>query len=259
MSRFFKTTTDLQPNTTPAAEAAVVDLDQTITAVKQKVSKEIAAEVNRAVPATQPVRDPAREFTLERPDSPPIGASRSISVPHSNGTLLLASEDSPNPVAIESFERLRNKLLRYQSKSEKRSLVVCGADAGEGKTLVAANLALSWAQVHKVRVLLVDADLRSQGLTRLLGGIAAPGLADVLAGADYNAALVGTNVPHLGVVGAGTDFAPSAQLFASPRWKEFLEWGAFARVAECDNICGPSPGLIATRHGESLIHCCFLA
>ena len=63
-----------------------------------------------------------------------------------------------------------------------RAIVVTSPNKGDGKSLTAANLALTMAQEFQQRVLLVDADLRRPTLHRLFGLRRTPGLTDVLMG-----------------------------------------------------------------------------
>ena len=78
----------------------------------------------------------------------------------------LAGDETPSTHgAFEAYRALRTKLVRFQSAEGMRSVVVTSAEAGEGKTVSALNLALSLAQLPSQRVLLVDADLRTSGLS----------------------------------------------------------------------------------------------
>jgi len=139
---------------------------------------------------------------------------------------LLASDETPSTHgAFEAYRALRTKLVRFQSVEGIRSVVVTSAEAGEGKTVSAVNLALSLAQLPSQRVLLIDADLRTRGLSAATGAVETPGLAEVLAGeATFETAPVATNVQNLYIVGAGEAQAPAGDLFAGPRLKNFVGW-----------------------------------
>ena len=60
---------------------------------------------------------------------------------------------------IESYAKLRMNLLYTLVDKEKHTVIVTSAISGEGKSTIAANLAISVAMSGK-RVLLVDADIR---------------------------------------------------------------------------------------------------
>jgi polysaccharide chain length determinant protein (PEP-CTERM system associated) len=74
-----------------------------------------------------------------------------------------------NFLALEKFLVVRARLLELIRAGKMRTLVVTSAVEGEGKTFVAANLAFALSQVERLRVLLVDADLRKGSLARFFG------------------------------------------------------------------------------------------
>lgn len=139
---------------------------------------------------------------------------------------LPANDETPSTHgAFEAYRALRTKLARFQSADGVRSVVITSAEAGEGKTVSTLNLALSMAQLPSQRVLLVDADLRTSGLSAVTGAVETPGLAEVLAGeATFETAPVATNVQNLYIVGAGEANRPAGDLFASPRLRDFIGW-----------------------------------
>lgn len=139
---------------------------------------------------------------------------------------LPATDETPaTHGAFEAYRALRTKLIRFQSTEGIRSVVVSSAEANEGKTVSALNLALSLAQLPSQRVLLIDADLRTAGLSAVTGAVESPGLAEVLVGgATFEAALVSTNVRNFYMVGAGEAHTPAGDLFAGPRFKDFIGW-----------------------------------
>ena len=80
----------------------------------------------------------------------------------------------------ESIRTVRTRLLHQAHKGQMQVLMVTSTAPGEGKSTVAANLALSLAQAGQ-RVILIDGDLRAQTLRDLLGLKGqAPGLAELL-------------------------------------------------------------------------------
>lgn len=88
--------------------------------------------------------------------------------------------EEPRSAVAEAFRVLRTNLRFTSLDRPPGILVVTSADAREGKTLVAANLALAMAQAG-ARVLLVDADLRHPSVPRLFGLPGEPGLVDAVA------------------------------------------------------------------------------
>jgi polysaccharide biosynthesis transport protein len=106
----------------------------------------------------------------------------------------------------EEYRQLRTALSRPGSASG-RCLIVTSAGSGEGKTSVAANLAVAFAEAER-RVVLVDANVRRPRVARLFGLDDSPGLTDVLGGLplpDALRQLPGTATA--GVLPRGSDVA----------------------------------------------------
>ncbi len=139
--------------------------------------------------------------------------------------VVLAESGGTSHGALEAYRALRTRLLRVQAVQKIRSVALTSALKGEGKTLTATNLALCYAQLFNTRVLLVDGDLRTHGLSGLLSHTQGPGLAEVLQGsAPFESAVVSTNLANLFVVGAGESSIAASELYAKPQWKDFMEW-----------------------------------
>jgi polysaccharide biosynthesis transport protein len=91
--------------------------------------------------------------------------------------------------AAEAFRALRTSLRFVDPDNPVRTLLITSPDDNDGKTTTAANLAMALAQDGQ-RVVLVDADLRKAGLSKLLNTADGIGLTDVITGkVDVQAAL----------------------------------------------------------------------
>jgi len=96
--------------------------------------------------------------------------------PHNSAfTKSRAGQEGP-----ERFRTLRSRLYKIAGTRQLKRVLVTSSVAGEGKTFVAFNLAQSIAQQPELRVLLVDADLRSPRLHHLFGAPICPGVSDYL-------------------------------------------------------------------------------
>lgn len=139
---------------------------------------------------------------------------------------LTATDETPwTHSAFEGYRALRTKLVRFQATQGVRSVVLTSAEAGEGKTVSIVNLAFSLAQLPSQRILLVDADLRTCGLSRAVGALDTPGLAEILGDEkSFKDVTVPTDVPNLYIVAAGQAKKPAADLFSGPKFKEFMGW-----------------------------------
>jgi Mrp family chromosome partitioning ATPase len=64
------------------------------------------------------------------------------------------------PAAVEQYRKLAATLHLSHIEGELKVIMVTSAVPGDGKTLTAANLALTLSESYRRRVLLIDADLR---------------------------------------------------------------------------------------------------
>jgi Mrp family chromosome partitioning ATPase/capsular polysaccharide biosynthesis protein len=93
------------------------------------------------------------------------------------------------PRLVETFRGLGVSLRLDGGERPSRTLLVVSALPGEGRSTVARDLAVTYADAGE-RVLLIDADLRSPGIARLCGLDPSAGLTHVLAGEAQLAATV---------------------------------------------------------------------
>ena len=138
-------------------------------------------------------------------------------IPESSAPLAFGADDAPSAHA-EAYRRLRSHLSHAPSGRSLGSVVVTSAAAGDGRTAVAANLALALAH-SGTDVVLVDADLRSPGVTQLLGLPEGPGLSSLLTGAaPLEAALRQWRAGlSLRVITSGPAVANPGDLLSAPR------------------------------------------
>jgi capsular exopolysaccharide synthesis family protein len=84
--------------------------------------------------------------------------------------------------AVEQFRSLRSRMQEFRDLNTLKSILVSSGLPQEGKSFVAANLAISFARHKAARVLLIDGDMRRASLHKLLGAPLGPGLTEYLAG-----------------------------------------------------------------------------
>ena len=123
----------------------------------------------------------------------------------------------------EAFRALRTNILASSGTSQRRSLLITSAAPGDGKSMVAVNLAVTIGRSGS-RVLLIDADLRRPVLHQLLNCNQRPGLSDVLTGARKpSEAIVATPCSGVWLLSSGTGLSNPSEQLGSQRFKEFLE------------------------------------
>ncbi|MDA7977324.1 MAG: polysaccharide biosynthesis tyrosine autokinase [Pirellulales bacterium] len=84
------------------------------------------------------------------------------------------------PIYEESIDQVCATLMYSPQTEDMRIFAVCSAVSGEGKTSVAAQLAMSLARACSERVLLIDGDLRDPDIANLFHIDESPGLSEVL-------------------------------------------------------------------------------
>jgi len=97
------------------------------------------------------------------------------------GPRWMVSQETGFSSQAEALRRLRTNLQFLDVQSQRRSFVITSSVAGEGKTTVSVNLALTLAAAG-MKVVLVDADLRRPRIADYLGTEGSVGLTTVLIG-----------------------------------------------------------------------------
>jgi capsular exopolysaccharide synthesis family protein len=160
----------------------------------------------------------------------------------------------PKHQLADTFAVLRTRVLRQLSDHGFNTLMVASPNPGEGKSTVAANLAIMIAKLSAHEAVLVDADLRRPAVDTLFGVSAAPGLVDYLAGrAPTEACLVDPGIDRLTLMPAGAAVAHSADLLTSARMGELLReltHGARGRIVVVDGppVLASDEAIVLARH-----------
>lgn len=121
------------------------------------------------------------------------------------------------PIA-DTYRILRAQVLRRLTADGLRTLAVCSANPGEGKTVTAVNLAICLAMDVNQTVLLVDLDLRQPSIAKVLGIQPKAGIEDYITGdADLPDCLVNPGTERLVILPARSSVEKSSEMLASPR------------------------------------------
>jgi protein-tyrosine kinase len=227
MSRFFNETRKTFKQQNGAAGPTSVNLDEAVDAMKTSLNAERQAQLVTS-PATEPLPSTLRESNeiFSEVSASRLEKCRSIRLPRDDQKSFLSAQYNPSmQAAVEAYRSLRTRLVRRQTEKGTRSLAITSAEPGDGKTLTALNLALCYANIQNWPVLLVDADLRTQGLSRIIGNPESPGLGQILeSGCPYQSAILATNVTKLHVLPAGISSTAPPELFSSTAWNDFIGW-----------------------------------
>jgi capsular exopolysaccharide synthesis family protein len=136
---------------------------------------------------------------------------------------ILQPNDQRHPF-VEAYRNLRSSLL-YMADADPhpRTLLVTSSVPGDGKSLTAANLAITLAMGGS-RVLLVDADLRKGNLKSRFNIEAEAGFTEVfIGGTDWHKLIKETTVPSLWLLPRGTTTQRSSEFFIGPIMDKFLK------------------------------------
>jgi polysaccharide biosynthesis transport protein len=130
-------------------------------------------------------------------------------------------------IGIEAFRNLRTSLIWSDGGEALKTLVVTSATPGEGKTLTAANLAVTLAY-DGLRVLLVDCDIRRPRVHGMFRVPRAPGLMEMLTtttapGAQPPQAIRQTPIAGLFVLTCGALPSNAANLLSGTRMRVLLQ------------------------------------
>lgn len=169
-------------------------------------------------PPQAPARVPDARWaaTAER-----IDARRPGPEPKSDKTLVVIHE--PAGPAAESIRGLYYALRRALGGAPLGVLGIVSSDRREGRSTIAANLALVAARETGRETALVDCDLRAPKLHELFGMDGEVGVSDVLANrADFEAVLCEHPSAGVVLVPGGRPEPEPARRFASPRFVRML-------------------------------------
>jgi non-specific protein-tyrosine kinase len=134
---------------------------------------------------------------------------------------LITLTDPRSPVS-EAYRTLRTNLSFYSVDDPIRSLVVTSSASDDGKSIVAANLAVTMAQSGR-KTILVESDLRRPTLHDLFGLEAEPGLTNVILGDESGLPLQITDVDNLSLLASGPKPPNPADMLGSKRIDALIE------------------------------------
>lgn len=129
---------------------------------------------------------------------------------------------SNNPQS-QTFRTLRTQVIQKMRENSWRSLAVTSPSEGEGKSLIAANLAVAIAMEMNQTVLLVDLDLRDPKIGDLFGIDQDQGFSDYIRGnVELEEIMVNPGVERLVVVPGKGSMMNSSEIVSSPKMVSFF-------------------------------------
>ena len=144
---------------------------------------------------------------------------------------LIAQRDPKSPVS-ETFRTLRTNIQFMNTNNQLKTLLITSTLPGEGKSWVASNLAITFAQAGK-KVVLIDADMRKGRQYTIFEVSPRPGLSNYLSGIDSNSEensmdeiidyIQETEVKNLYVISAGNIPPNPSELLITPKMVNLLD------------------------------------
>lgn len=173
------------------------------------------------------------------------GASALAVVPQSKA--LAGTTKLPRGPEAEALRQLRTNLRFVNVDNPPRSIVITSANEEEGKSTIAAHLAVALAQSGQATVL-IDADLRRPTQAERFGIDGAVGLTQVLAGAvQLPTAAVATSTTNLLLLPAGRIPPNPSELVGSDRMRDLI-----SHLRQNFYVIIDAPPLLPVTDGELL-------
>lgn len=123
----------------------------------------------------------------------------------------------------EQYRRLAAVLHDSQAANRTKVVMVASAVAGEGKTLTAANVALTLSNSYRKRVLVIDGDLRRPTMHKVFRIETSCGLADGLDPSAERKIVVRQVTPTLALLPAGRPIADPMASLVSERMRQLID------------------------------------
>lgn len=142
---------------------------------------------------------------------------------------LIAQRDPKSPVS-EVFRTLRTNIQFMSTNKKLKTLLITSTFPSEGKSWVASNLAVTFAQAGN-KVILIDADMRKGRQYTIFGVSPRPGLSNYLSGMDVenpdeidlSRYIQKTEVENLLIMTAGNIPPNPSELLVAPQMNKLLE------------------------------------
>ncbi len=140
---------------------------------------------------------------------------------HTNPDTRMVTYHFPNGLLAEQYRMLRTNLKNQLGEKGSKVILLSSSIHGEGKTITAANLAMTLAEMENTKVALVDADLRRGKVGEYLGfEKELPGLSNFLSnGVSAKEVMVRNSIENLIVIPRGEIVKNPSELVSSQKFR----------------------------------------
>ncbi|WP_099330915.1 CpsD/CapB family tyrosine-protein kinase [Priestia aryabhattai] len=155
---------------------------------------------------------------------------------------ILLTDSAPSSIVSDQFRTIRANLYFLTKKSKDDLFLITSPGTGEGKSTMAANLAVSMAQ-QKEKILLIDANLRNPAIQDIFNIPNNSGLTDILVDEEsFEEVVHQTRIENLDILTSGSVLSHFVELLGSQKMKNLL-----AKLSDCyDTILIDSPSVLTS-------------
>jgi len=165
------------------------------------------------------IRTPEEVETIA--EAPVIGTIPNMTKKQMRNSTLFDSKHSTH-ITREYFREIRT-MMTFRLGATRKVILVTSCIPREGKTFVAANLAIALCGAEK-KVLLIDGDFHRAGVHEIIQVQRKPGLSDILFGmANFADSIYPIAETSLSVIPAGDVKGPSSRIFESDSFRSLIE------------------------------------
>jgi protein-tyrosine kinase len=131
---------------------------------------------------------------------------------------------APDADELESYKVLRTRLQQAMKPKGWNTILLTSPNPGDGKTLTAINLALTFSKAYNQTVMLVDCDLRRQSIHRVLGLESEAGIVDYLIDdKPLQEFIIWPGIDKLTLISGGRSIQNSAEVLGSARMRSLIQ------------------------------------
>ncbi|MCE5097099.1 polysaccharide biosynthesis tyrosine autokinase [Staphylococcus devriesei] len=135
----------------------------------------------------------------------------------------LYAHDKPKSITSEKFRGIRSNIMFSGANHEIKSIIVTSEKPAAGKSIVSANIAVTYAQAG-YKTLIIDGDMRKPTQHYNFETSNYDGLSNLIIGkSDFEKAIRDTRVDNLDLLTSGPVPPNPSELIASDRFKNLYE------------------------------------
>lgn len=130
--------------------------------------------------------------------------------------------DKPKSVASERFRGIRSNIM-FSGVEETRSIIVTSEKPAAGKSIISANIAITYAQAG-YKTLIIDGDMRKPTQQYIFETSNYDGFSNLIIGkSDYDKAIRRTRIDNLDLLTSGPVPPNPSELISSEKFHRLLE------------------------------------